>query len=63
MMRRRRNLIRVFILARGCFIYKHVLSGPHAKEEETVVARYENLDLDSGACKQWTLTGGRRTEL
>jgi hypothetical protein len=31
MMRRRRNLIRVFTLDRGCFIYKHVLSGPRAK--------------------------------
>jgi hypothetical protein len=30
-MRRRRNLIRVFTLARRCFIYKHVLSGPRAK--------------------------------
>jgi hypothetical protein len=31
MMRWRRNLIRVFTLARRCFIYKHVLSGPRAK--------------------------------
>jgi hypothetical protein len=31
MMRRRRSLIRVFTLARGRFIYKHVLSGPRAK--------------------------------
>jgi hypothetical protein len=31
MMRRRRNLIRVFTLARRFFIYKHVLSGPRAK--------------------------------
>jgi hypothetical protein len=31
MMRRRRNLIRVFILAKRCFIYKHVLSGPRTK--------------------------------
>jgi hypothetical protein len=30
MMQRRRNLIRVFTLAKECFIYKHVLSGPHA---------------------------------
>jgi hypothetical protein len=31
MMRWRRNLIRVFTVARGHFIYKHVLSGPRAK--------------------------------
>jgi hypothetical protein len=31
MMRRRRNWIRVFTLDRGCFIYKHVLSGPRVK--------------------------------
>jgi hypothetical protein len=31
MMRRRRNLIRVFTLAKRCFIYKHVLPGPCAK--------------------------------
>jgi hypothetical protein len=31
MMRRRRNLIRVFTLARRCFIYKQVLPGPRAK--------------------------------
>jgi hypothetical protein len=30
-MRRRRNLIRVFILAGMCFIYKHMLPGHHAK--------------------------------
>jgi hypothetical protein len=30
MMRRRRNLIRVFTLARRCLIYKHIFSGPRA---------------------------------
>jgi hypothetical protein len=32
MMRQRRNLIRVFTLAKRCFIYKHVLSGPRDKQ-------------------------------
>jgi hypothetical protein len=28
--RRRKNLIRVFTFTRWCFIYKHILLGPHA---------------------------------
>jgi hypothetical protein len=32
MMRRSKNLIRVFTLAKRCFIYKHVLSGPRDKQ-------------------------------
>jgi hypothetical protein len=48
MMQRRRNLIRVFTLARRCFTYKHVLSAPRDKQSPST---YSTKELNSSRRK------------